>query len=55
MFIVSEKIEMLKILPQVDTGFAGHPNTDLYIDLHFTCVSIPPPPQEKKKENHTNK
>ena len=38
-FKVSEKIATLKFLPHTDTRPAGRPNTDHYIDSHFSCES----------------
>ena len=41
-FIVSEKIATLKFLPHIDTSWVGWPNTDYYIDWHFSSESTKP-------------
>ena len=41
-FIVSENIATLKFLPYTDNRLASQPNTDHYIDSHFSCKSKKP-------------
>ena len=37
--LYSKKIAMLKFLPHVDNRKASQPNTDHYIESHFSCES----------------